>query len=212
MFFIFPNCLFCFSRIENSMNKLVQINQYSSQYKTYYYCKTKLLSNTNFLSIFEHLIMENKIIGNIMGKNFLCPILSNHHLSCPFPLLCADRPRLAVADIWFRKGIGFRYFVLPQKITCPFPLLWVLCCFPSATVGCFACSLALANLVFMEWLRSVSFRLLVAAVSSAHVFSDRAFNFFKVSLTICFVSLSFICGRIADRLAHISDLLRSPNW
>ena len=114
MFFIFPNCLFCFSRIENSMNKLVQINQYSSQYKTYYYCKTKLLSNTNFLSIFEHLIMENKIIGNIMGKNFLCPILSNHHLSCPFPLLCADRPRLAVAGVCFRKGIGIRYLVLME--------------------------------------------------------------------------------------------------
>ena len=64
-------------------------------------------------------------------------------------------------------------------------MLWVLCCFPSATVGCFACSFALVNLVFMEWSRSVSFRLLVVAVSSAHVFSDRAFNFFKVVLTIC---------------------------
>lgn len=76
----------------------------------------------------------------------------------------------------------------------PFPLLWVLCLFPSATVGYFACSFVLANLVFIEWSCSVSFRLLMVAVSSAQVFSDRAFNFFKVSLTICFVSLSFIRG------------------
>ena len=41
--------------------------------------------------------------------------------------------------------------------------------------------------------------------------TDREFNFFKVVLTICFVLLSFTCGRIADKLAHVSALLCSPN-
>ncbi len=44
---------------------------------------------------------------------FLCLILCNHHLPCPFLLLYAGRLRLAVTDVWLRKGIGFRYLVLP---------------------------------------------------------------------------------------------------
>jgi len=63
----------------------------------------------------------------------------------------------------------------------------------------------------MEWSRSVIFRLLVVAANSAHIPSDRAFNFFKVEFIICLVSLSFTCGRMADRLAHVSALLGSPN-
>ena len=94
----------------------------------------------------------------------LCLILCNHHLPCPFPLLCADRPRLAVADKRLRKGIGLRYFVLPcqliyvgkvgnKRVKFPYNRLIPcvegggLCCFPLATVGCFACSFALANLL-----------------------------------------------------------------
>ncbi len=162
---------------------------------------------------------------------FLCLIPLNHHLPCPFPLLCADCPRLTVANIGFRKRIGFRYLVLPYKgvyvgevgnkrvkfphnrlIPCvdggglfpcividncfllisgkfynsisPFPLLWVLRLFPSATVGCFACSFAFANLALMEWSRSAILRLLVVAVSSLQLVSDSAFNLSNVVLTI----------------------------
>lgn len=35
-----------------------------------------------------------------------------HRFAC-IPRLGADRPRLSVADVWLRKGIGLRYFVLP---------------------------------------------------------------------------------------------------
>ncbi len=42
----------------------------------------------------------------------------NHHLPCPFPLLCTDCPRLTVADKRLRKGIGLRYFVLPCQRVC----------------------------------------------------------------------------------------------
>ena len=56
------------------------------------------------MSLFYHKHIHNT---NKFSLIFLCPIISNHHLPCPFPLLGADRPRLSIADMLANTAVCY---------------------------------------------------------------------------------------------------------
>ena len=51
----------------------------------------------------EVFFLPAKVISRVFRGKYLAELkqlwIDDHHLPCPFPLLGADRPRLAVADV-----------------------------------------------------------------------------------------------------------------